>query len=446
MFEQLSQKLTNAIKKLRGQILTEDNIKDTLDEIKKSLLDSDVALEVVENLLENIKNKAIGQDVLQNLKPAETITNIVFEELKSILGNEAAQLNLKQNPPAIILLVGLQGAGKTTFAAKLARYIQNNLEKKVLLTTTDIYRPSAIDQLAVLAQGAQLALYKPEISEKPLDIAQKAISEAKNTLSDVLIIDTAGRLHIDDFMMQEIKEIHNYVKPVETFFVIDSMMGQDAVNTAKAFNEAVTLTGLVITKLDGDSKGGAALSAAFITQKPIKFISTSEKIDSLEIFHPERIASRILGMGDVLTLIEETKRKIDLEKAQKVARKIAKGRNFDFEDFRDQMLQINKMGGIGSILSKFPGMAAQSTKIASMVDEKMIVHVLAIIDSMTLEERRFTALINNPNRKKRVAIGSGTSVQEVNKFIKQFTHLEKMMKKMRSGKMAGLMDRLMHIK
>lgn len=432
MFEILSNRLSKTIKDLSGQgRLTEANIKDTLREVRVALLEADVALPVVKEILENIKQKALGEEVIQHLKPGQAFLKIVEKELIHIMGETAAELNFQTQPPLVILLAGLQGAGKTTCVAKLARYLQEQLKKKVLMTSTDVYRPAAITQLETLAKNLDISFFPSTNDQLPVDIAQRALTEAKQQGSDVLIIDTAGRLHIDDAMMDELKQIHGAIKPTETLFVVDSMTGQDAVNTAKAFNDSLALTGIILTKVDGDAKGGAALSIRHITGKPIKFLGTGEKTDALEPFYPDRLVSRILGMGDMLSLIESVEQRVDQKKAKKLAQKIQKGKNFDLEDFKEQLQQIQKLGGIASIIGKIPGIASLMGG-ATSVDNESFKRIEAIINSMTRKERRNPDIIRG-SHKRRIALGSGTEIQDINRLLKQFTQMQKMMKKL-SGK------------
>ncbi|KTD22088.1 signal recognition particle subunit SRP54 [Legionella lansingensis] len=429
MFENLTDRLTRAFKTISGQgRLTEDNIHDALREIRLSLLEADVAFPVVKEFIEEVKQKALGQEVSGNLKPDQVFVKIVHDELVHVLGDTRAELNFKTQPPAIFLMAGLQGSGKTTSAAKLARYLKESENKKVMLVSLDVYRPAAIEQLHLLATQLDVAFYPAQAHEQPLDIAQKALESAKKQFIDVIIFDTAGRLHIDAEMMAEIKALHKAVTPVETLFVVDSMTGQDAANTAKAFHEALPLTGVILTKTDGDARGGAALSVKHITGQPIKFLGSGEKIDALEPFHPDRIASRILGMGDILTLIEEVKRKADKETSEKLAKKLKKGKGFDLEDFKQQLLQMNKMGGVAGMMSKLPGMGQLPQKAIGQINDKAMNQTIAIINSMTAKERRIPKIIVG-SRKKRIALGSGTQIQDVNRLLKQFEQMQKMMKK-----------------
>jgi signal recognition particle subunit SRP54 len=442
MFDSLSSRLNKTIKNLTGRgRLTEKNIQDSLDEVYKALLEADVALPVVESFIADVRTKALGQDVLESLKPGDLMIKIVYDELVQVMGQMNETLNLATPPPAVILMTGLQGSGKTTTVAKLARLLQEQHRKKVLITSADIYRPAAIEQLATLATTIGAHYFPSSSDQQPVAIANNAINEAKRNACDVVIIDTAGRLHIDAEMMAEIKAIHSAINPIETLFVVDSMTGQDAAKTAKAFNEAVPLTGVILTKTDGDSRGGAALSVRSITGKPIKFFGTGEKIEALEAFHPERIASRILGMGDIVTLVEEATRKLDFEKAEKVAKKIKKGHAFNFNDFRSQLQEMRKMGGMAGMLAKLPGVANLPAAAKNSLDDTLLVKMEAIINSMTKKERRFPAMIKG-SHKRRIATGSGTEVQDINRLLKQFDQMQKMMKKMKGGGMGQMMKRM----
>jgi len=429
MFENLTERLTRTFKNLRGQgRLTEDNIQQALREVRLSLLEADVALPVIKDFIDHIKQKALGQDVLTSLNPDQALLKIVHAELIQIMGDARSELNFKTQPPAVFLMAGLQGSGKTTSAAKLARYLKETEKKKIMLVSVDVYRPAAIQQLALLAKELDVAFFPADASEKPLSIAKNALESAKKQFMDVVIFDTAGRLHVDADMMNEIKALHHAINPIETLFVVDSMAGQDAANTAKAFHDTIPLTGVILTKTDGDARGGAALSVKHITGQPIKFMGTGEKIDALEPFHPERVASRILGMGDILTLIEEVERKTDKATSEKLAKKLKKGKGFDLEDFKLQLLQMNNMGGINSMMSKLPGLSQLPSKAMGHVNDKALSQTIAIINSMTMKERRIPKLIVG-SRKKRIALGSGMQIQDVNKLLKQFTQMQKMMKK-----------------
>lgn len=440
MFNTLSDRLSSTLKKITGKgRITHDNIKDTLREVRKALLEADVALPVVKAFIEQVRTRANGQEVARSLSPGQAFLKIVHDELVSTMGQASEGLDLSAQPPAVILMAGLQGAGKTTSVAKLARYLSERQNKKVMVTSADVYRPAAIKQLETLAGEVGASFFPSEAEQNPNDIAKAAIEAAQKQVMDVLIVDTAGRLAIDKDMMTEIKALHSFCQPAETLFVVDSMTGQDAANTARAFDEALPLTGIVLTKTDGDARGGAALSIRHITQKPIKFLGIGEKSDALEPFHPDRIASRILGMGDVLTMIEDIERKADKGKAEKLARKVIKGKGFDLEDFKDQLVQMKNMGGMASLLEKMPGMGQVPDHVKAQVNDKSTVQMEAIISSMTPREKAFPAIIKG-SRKKRIAAGSGTQIQDVNRLLKQFTQMQKMMKKM-SGK--GGMQKMM---
>ena len=420
MFDSLSDRLAGSLKKLRGQgRITEDNIKETLREVRMALLEADVALPVVREFIEREKERAMGQDVMRSLSPGQVFVKIVNDELVAVMGDEDNSLNLNSQPPVVILMAGLQGAGKTTSVAKLARFLKERQKKSVMVASADVYRPAAIEQLKTLASDVEAKFFPSDASQDPVAIAQAAVAQAKLEYVDVVIIDTAGRLHIDDDMMGEIKRIHAAINPTETLFTVDSMTGQDAANTAKAFNEALPLTGVILTKTDGDARGGAALSIRHITGKPIKFMGVGEKTTALEVFHPDRIVSRILGMGDVLSLVEEAQRKIDTDSAEKLANKLKKGKGFDLEDFRDQLQQMSKMGGIGTLMDKLPGMGQIPDAVKNQANDKELVRMEAMINSMTPKERRRPELIKG-SRKKRIAAGSGTQIQDVNRLLKQF--------------------------
>jgi signal recognition particle subunit SRP54 len=431
MFESLSDRLNNALRSISGKAkITEENVQGTLREVRMALLEADVALPVVKSFIADVKERAVGSEVLKSLSPGQAFLKIVHEELQKVMGEANEGLTLNTQPPAIILMAGLQGAGKTTTVAKLAKFLKERQKKSVMVVSADVYRPAAIKQLETLAKEVGVEFFPSDISQKPIAIAKAAIAAAKLKYVDVLLVDTAGRLAVDEDMMVEIKDLHAAINPIETLFVVDAMTGQDAANTAKAFNEALPLTGVVLTKADGDARGGAALSVRHITGKPIKFIGMGEKIDALELFHPDRIASRILDMGDVLSLIEEAERKIDKEKADKLAKKMQKGKGFDLEDFRDQLLQMKSMGGLMGMMDKLPGMG----KLGQMGDqmgvaEKQLKQTEAIINSMTPLERRQPEKING-SRKKRIAMGSGSQIQDVNRVLKQHEQMQKMMKKM----------------
>jgi len=439
MFDNLTDRLSGTLKKLKGQgKLTESNIKDTLREVRMALLEADVALPVVTDFIEKVKQGALGQEVQTSLNPGQALVKIVQQELIKVMGEANEELNLKTNPPAIILMAGLQGAGKTTTVAKLGRFLKEKKKKKVGVVSADVYRPAAIKQLETLANEVDLIFFASESTEKPVDIVERAIDAAKRQFVDVLIVDTAGRLHIDDEMMGEIKALHAAIKPIETLFVVDSMTGQDAANTAKAFHDALPLTGVILTKADGDARGGAALSIRHVTGKPIKFIGVGEKTDALEPFYPDRIASRILGMGDMLSLIEEIEQKADKKKADKLARKIKKGKSFDLDDLRDQLLQMQNMGGLGAMMDKLPGMNDVPKDMKDKVDDKHLARQIAVINSMTAQERKYPDLIKG-NRKKRIAAGCGQELQDVNRILKQHKMMQKMMKKFSKGNMANMM-------
>lgn len=440
MFENLSERLSQSLRNVAGVgKLSEDNIRDTLKEVRMALLEADVALEVVKPFVEAVKERALGTEVIQSVDPGQAFVRIVNEHLVEVLGPEFSGLNLAQQPPAIILMAGLQGAGKTTSVAKIAKWLQEEQKKTVMVASADVYRPAAIRQLETLANEVDARFFPSDVSQKPVDIANAAVSAAKSQLVDVLILDTAGRLHIDSDMMSEIKALHQAVKPAETLFVVDAMTGQDAANTAKAFNEVLELTGVILSKADGDTRGGAALSVASITGKPIKFLGIGEKVDGLEAFHPERIASRILGMGDIVSLVEEAEKKLDKKKAEKLAKKFKKGKGFDLEDLKDQFQQMRNMGGMASMMEKLPGMGQMAEQMQDEAQTRQLKQMEAIIDSMTIKERRKPDLING-SRKKRIASGSGTQIQDVNRLLKQHKQMQKMMKKM---KQKGGMTKLM---
>lgn len=440
MFENLSERLSDSLKKVTGKArLSEDNIKGTLREVRMALLEADVALPVVKQFIAQVRKRAIGSEVMRSLSPGQAFIKIVNAELVEVMGAQSEGLTLNAQPPAVVLMAGLQGAGKTTSVAKLARYLSEREKKKVMVVSADVYRPAAIKQLETLAGEVGAEFFPSTSDQKPIDIANAAILEAKKTFCDVLIVDTAGRLAIDEEMMAEIKDLHQSITPVETLFVVDAMTGQDAANTAKAFNEALALTGVILTKADGDSRGGAALSVRHITGKPIKFMGMGEKVDALEPFYPDRLASRILGMGDILSLIEDAERNLDKKKAEKLTKKIKKGKSFDLEDFRDQLQQMKNMGGVGSLLDKLPGMGQMAQAAQQQVNDKSLGQMEAIISSMTPKERRFPDSINN-SRKRRIATGSGTQIQDVNRLLKQHKQMQKMMKKFSSkGGMASMM-------
>ena len=440
MFENLSDRLTKTLKNISGRgRLTEDNIKETLREVRMALLEADVALPVIREFIAKVKESAVGQDVSKSLTPGQVFVKIVRTELEVAMGEVNEALNLKTAPPAVVLMAGLQGAGKTTSVAKLAKFLTEREKKKVLVVSADVYRPAAIKQLEMLATEINVGFFPSDIKQKPIDIANSAIDHAKKNFFDVVIVDTAGRLHIDGEMMAEIQQLHAAINPIETLFTVDAMTGQDAANTAKAFNDALPLTGIILTKTDGDARGGAALSIRHITGKPIKFMGVGEKIEALEPFHPDRIASRILGMGDVLSLIEEVEQKVDRKQAEKLAKKVKSGKGFDLEDFRDQLVQMKSMGGMMGLMDKLPGMGNMSEQVKGQMDDKVTIRMEAMINSMTKAERQRPDMIKG-SRKRRIAAGSGTQIQDVNKLLKQFTQMQKMMKKM-SGK--GGMQKMM---
>jgi signal recognition particle subunit SRP54 len=439
MLDALTQRLSSVVKTLRGHSrLTEDNIQEMLREVRLALLDADAGLPVVKEFVAKVREKSLGAEVAASLTPGQALVGIVHQELVALMGGSSAALNFATTPPAVILLAGLQGSGKTTSAGKLARLIKNTTKKKVLLVSTDIYRPAAIDQLATLARNLEIELFPSDPSQKPVEIARTALDWAKRHYHDVLIVDTAGRLGIDEMMMAEVKAIHAAVKPIETLFVVDSMQGQDAVNVARAFNEALPITGIVLTKLDGDARGGAALSVRHVTGKPIKFVGVSEKMDGLEAFHPERMASRILGMGDIISLVEEAHAKVDAREAQKLADKFKKGKDFDLEDFKSQLQQMKNMGGISSLADKLPLQLTQMAQSSPELQEKALKRTEAIINSMTPQERRKPELLK-ASRKRRIAAGAGVQVQEVNRLLAQFEQMQKMMKMMRGGNLQKML-------
>jgi signal recognition particle subunit SRP54 len=439
MFENLTDRLSQTLRAVTGKAkLTEDNIQESLREVRRALLEADVALPVVQEFTDKVKFRAVGTEVSKSLTPGQAFIKIVQAELQALMGEANEALDLKTTPPAIILMAGLQGAGKTTSVAKLAYWLKNTQKKSVMVVSADVYRPAAIQQLETLAGEVDVLFFPSDPSQKPEQIVKGAIAEAKKQFVDVLFIDTAGRLAIDEEMMKEIKGLHAIANPVETLFVVDSMTGQDAANTAKAFNDALPLTGVILTKADGDARGGAALSVRQITGKPIKFMGVGEKIDGLEAFHPDRIASRILGMGDVLSLIEDVEKKVDKQKAEKLARKIKRGQRFDLEDFREQLQQMKNMGGMSNMLDKLPGLSDAQKAAAGMVDDKTFSRMEAIINSMTAKERHRPELLNG-SRKRRITVGSGTSIQDLNRLLKQHKQMQRMMKKMKGGKMANMM-------
>ena len=440
MFNSLSERLSRTLQSMGKKArLTEDNIASTLKEVRKALVEADVALPVVKQFISQVRTRALGREVRASLTPGQQFLKVVQSELEAVLGGSSESLNLAQRPPAVILLAGLQGVGKTTTAAKISNFLKSREKKKVLMVSVDVYRPAAMEQLATLGSQIEIDVYPSTADQDPITLARNALQKAESAAYDVLIVDTAGRLGIDEEMMKEISSLHRALSPIETLFVVDSMTGQDAANTAKAFSDVLPLTGVVLTKADGDARGGAALSVKSITGQPIKFIGVGETVDGLEAFHPDRLASRILGMGDVLSLIEEAEQKLDKEKAEKVAKKVLKGKGFDLADFRDQLQQMRNMGGMKALMDKIPGMGQAGAQIQNQVDENQFTRMEAVINSMTPVERRDPDLING-SRKKRIAAGSGTDVQEVNKVLKQHKRMSKMMKKV--GKKGGMQKML----
>ena len=441
MFDSLTDRLSRVLESVRGRgRLSEDNIKETLREVRMALLEADVALPVVRGFVETVQTRAVGQEVIGSLTPGQALVRVVRDELTALMGQANDELNLKTTPPAVILVAGLQGSGKTTTVAKLARWLKERAKKSVLVASCDIYRPAAIEQLERLAEEVGVGFHPSDSSQAPVKIATAAVQAARTGLIDTVIVDTAGRLHIDTDMMEEVKNIHGAIRPIETLFVVDSMTGQEAANVAKAFDEALALTGVVLTKADGDARGGAALSIRSVTGKPIKFLGVGEKTTALEPFHPDRMASRILGMGDVLTLIEETEQKVDAEQAEKLAKKLIKGKGFGLDDFQEQLRQMRNMGGMANLVDKLPGAANLPANVKDKIDDRELVRLDAIICSMTVKEKRFPAIIKG-SRKRRIAAGSGTQVQDVNKLLKQFAQMQKMMKRMKKkGGLARLMQ------
>lgn len=447
MFDNLTQRLAKVVKTLKGEArLTEANTQEMLREIRMALLEADVALPVVRDFIAKIKEQALGEEVIGSLTPGQALVGVVSRELTALMGGASAGLNLTTTPPAIILMAGLQGAGKTTTVGKLAKWLKDTQKKKVLTVSCDIYRPAAIAQLQTVAQQAGADFFPSTPDQNPEDIARAAVDWAKRHFHDVVLVDTAGRLGIDAAMMQEISALHRALNPIETLFVVDAMQGQDAINTAKAFNDALPLTGVILTKLDGDARGGAALSVRHITGKPIKFVGVSEKLTGLEPFHPDRIANRILGMGDILSLVEEARQNIDLDAAQELAQKVKSGKSFDLEDFKAQITQMKKMGGLSSLADKLP---AQFSQAASQVSgdqaEKQMRRTEGIINAMTPQERRKPELIK-ASRKRRIALGAGVHVQEVNRMLNQFEQMRDMMKQMQKGGLAKMMRGMQGLK
>ncbi|KAG8151957.1 signal recognition particle protein [Burkholderia catarinensis] len=444
MLDNLTQRMARVVKTLRGEArLTEANTQEMLREVRLALLEADVSLPVVREFIAKVKEKALGEDVISSLSPGQALVGVVQKELTAVIGGDyegkAAELNLAVTPPAVILMAGLQGAGKTTTAGKLAKLLREKYKKKVLTVSCDVYRPAAIMQLKTVSEQVGADFFPSTPDQKPVDIALAAVDWAKRHYHDVLIVDTAGRLGIDEAMMQEIAALHDTLKPAETLFVVDAMLGQDAVNTAKAFNDTLPLTGVVLTKLDGDSRGGAALSVRHITGKPIKFVGVAEKLDGLEVFHPDRMANRILGMGDILALVEEAQRGVDVQAAQKLADKVKKGGDFDLNDFRAQISQMKNMGGLSSLMDKLPAQFQQAAAGADMGQaEKQIRRMEGIISSMTPTERAKPEIIK-ATRKRRIAAGAGVPVQEVNRMLNQYDQMRTMMKKLKGGNMQKMM-------
>jgi signal recognition particle subunit SRP54 len=442
MFESLTERLSGTVERLRGRgRLTESNIREALREVRIALLEADVALPVVGALIQRVQVRAVGQDVLKSLTPGQALIKVVRDELTAVMGVANTDLDLAAAPPAVVLMAGLQGAGKTTTVAKLARFLKERRKKKVMVVSCDVYRPAAIEQLHTLADQVQVLFHPSQAGQDPVAIAKSALDAAKKNFADVLIVDTAGRLHVDEAMMGEIKALHAALDPVETLFVVDAMTGQDVANTAKAFAEALPLTGVILTKTDGDARGGAALSVRYITGRPIKFIGTGEKPDGLDVFHPDRIDSRILDMGDVLSLVEQVEQKVDHEKARKLAEKVVKGRRFDLNDMRDQLDQMINMGGMAALMDKLPGGMGLPKDVKARVDDRDVKRMIAIINSMTKKERRHPDLLNG-SRRARIARGSGTQPADVNRVLKQYQQMEKMMSKFGRGGMKGIMRQL----
>ncbi|MHB8347797.1 MAG: signal recognition particle protein [Acidiferrobacterales bacterium] len=439
MFDNLSQRLQQVLKTLRGAgRLTEENIGEALREVRMALLEADVALPVVKSFIEDVRSRAVGKEVLASLTPGQAVVKVVYDALVALMGEANDGFRLATRPPAVILIAGLQGSGKTTTVAKLARFLREREHKSVMVASADVYRPAAIEQLRILAGTVGAAFFPSTAEQKPVEIARAAVEQARRSGVDAVIIDSAGRLHVDREMMDEIRAIHAAVDPAETLFVVDSMTGQDAVNTARSFDEALPLTGVILTKADGDARGGAALSVRRVTGKPIKFLGVGEKTEALEPFHPDRMASRILGMGDVLSLVEQAQQSVDQEQARKLAQKITKGKRFDLEDFRDQLQQMEKMGGIASLIDKLPGVAGIPEAAKAQMDDRQTRRLIAIINSMTPQERRFPDIIRG-SRKRRISAGSGAPVQEINRLLKQFGEMQKMMKRLGKGGLGKMM-------
>jgi len=442
MFHKLSERLSGALDSLRGiGRLTKENTESTLKKVREALLEADVALPVVKEIISKVQEKALGQKVIKSIRPGEVLIKIIQDELTEILGSEHSDLNLDAPAPLVILVAGLQGSGKTTTVGKLAKWLMTEKKKSVMVSSVDVYRPAAIEQLKILAEQIEATYFPSQAQDKPLSIVKRAIKEAKKQYVDILILDTAGRLHIDDKMMNEIEQISKLAEPTETLLVVDSMTGQDAVHIAKTFNTRLELTGVILTKTDGDARGGAALSMRMITGKPIKFMGVGEKVTALQPFHPKRVASRILGMGDIVSLVEEAQTKVDEKKAKEVAKKLSKGKRFDLNDFMDQLQQMKKMGGIKALLGKLPGTRQLPKAAATLTSDHLLKKMEAIIQSMTPKERLFPALLNG-SRKRRISNGSGTSIQDVNKLIKQFAQMQKTLKRFKSGKMLHSLKQL----
>ncbi len=440
MLENLTQRLSRVIKTVRGEArLTESNIQDALREVRMAMLEADVALPVVRDFIARVNQRALGEEVIGSLTPGQALIGVVHRELTSLMGEANQGLDLATTPPAVILMAGLQGSGKTTTTGKLARMLREDLRRKVMVVSCDVYRPAAIEQLKAVAAQAEVEWIASSAGEQPLEIARRALEHARTRYADVLIVDTAGRLAVDEAMMAEISALHAALRPIETLFVVDAMQGQDAVNVARAFNEALPLTGVVLSKLDGDSRGGAALSVRAVTGKPIKFAGTGEKLTGLEPFHPERMASRILGMGDILSLVEEARRGVDQVEAERLADKFRKGKGFDLEDFKAQIGQMKKMGGVASLIDKLPAQFAQAAQQApGAMDDRTLRRIEGIINSMTRQERSNPDIIK-ASRKRRIATGAGVQVQEVNRLLNQFEQMQKMMKQMQKGGLAKMM-------
>ena len=442
MFESLSNRLSKTFRKITGKSqLTEKNVKDALRDVRKALLEADVAWDVVKKFIHSVQEKALGLEIKSQFTPSQAFIQLVNDELVEILGGENSELILHP-APAVVLVAGLQGSGKTTTVGKIAKLLKERQNLKVMVTSCDIYRPAAIEQLKLLAEQIDVTFIPSSADEKPMDIANRAVSELRKNHFDVLLVDTAGRLHVDDDMMQEVSALHKSIKPTETLFVVDGMTGQDAAKTAKSFGEVLPLTGVVLTKMDGDTRGGAAFSVKHITGAPIKYLGLGEKLEALEVFHPERIASRILGMGDMLTLIEELEHKVDKEKAEKIAKKVTKGKALDFNDLKEQLQQMQSMGGLSGMMDKLPGMSGMQDAIKDKVNDKSVSHMVAVIDSMTKKERKNPNLIKG-GRKKRIAMGSGTDIPTVNRLLKQHLQMQKMLKKVKGkGGMAKMLSQM----